>query len=275
MRMVFVYMIVSNFMGKPPQRAVPPAAGDSGAVGAAAGVNQGSGASGAGGHVAHAPSPPLTPLINAWPPRQLMDLRVYVTENEEFSDFSDSTALVWQETSLGYGRDEALQSTRVRNVSLTPSRRVLHNQTLLWAHIYLSKAGSSPDPTAREHRPLCTASSHHPLIRVVRRKKPKATRNLLSGEPEEALSEAELAEREAAPEIEWIPHWKPAITISVVEDFTAYSPNSVPPQIRPALKVDTERSRYLPVLFINECAHMLSYPHHARSAPLSRHLRAF
>ena len=43
------------------------------------------------------------------------------------------------------------------------------NETELWAHIYLSKSGTSPNPAAREHQPLSTVSAHHPLVRIVRR----------------------------------------------------------------------------------------------------------
>lgn len=58
-----------------------------------------------------APTPtPAVPLTNAWPPRQSMDLRVYVTESPEFSSFGDTSALIWQEYALGYGRDEAMRS---------------------------------------------------------------------------------------------------------------------------------------------------------------------
>jgi len=128
----------------------------------------------------------------------------------------------------------------------------LRNETGLWAHIYLSKSEASPDPATREYRPLDAISAHHPLVKIVRRKIPKVTRNLLSGELKDNLTDAELADREAGPDYEWIPHWKPALMLSVVEDFTAYPPNQIPPQIRPALKIDVAARRYLPVLYINE-----------------------
>lgn len=252
-RMVLMYMVVSNFVGKP-SSAPPPQPADTAAVqggssGAAAVARRAAHGGGGQGDIVPSPPMPTSPIMNAWPQRQLMDLRVYVTEDAEFSAFDDASALVWHESSIGYGRDEAMQSTRERNITVSPSRRVLRNETSLWAHIFLSQSGTSPDPAARGHRPLSTVSAHHPLVRIVDRKKPKATRNLLSGED---LSEVELAEREMAPEIEFIPHWKPALTISIVEDFTAYPPNGVPPQIRPSLKVDVASSRYMPVLFINE-----------------------
>jgi len=211
---------------------------------------------GGGGSVPGAVVPPVAvpalPLHNAWSPRQQFDLRVYITEAQAFSSFDDASALVWEERALGYGRDDSLLSSRERNVTLRPSSSVLGNETGLWAHVYLSKVGAWPDPAASGYRPLDTASAHHPLVRVVKRKKPKAVRNLLSGEPKANQSTAESADSNAsAPDVEWVPHWKPALTISIVEDFTAYPPNGVPPQILPALRVP-EAGRYLPVIFINE-----------------------
>ena len=49
-----------------------------------------------------------------------------------------------------------------------------------------------------------------------------------------------------------MPHWKPALTISVVEDFTTYPENGIPPQIQPSLHLLHDSSTYLPVLFVNE-----------------------
>lgn len=262
MRMVVVYFVVTNVMGtgkgsrnaaQPPtveqQMQAAQVAGDMPsnpkAVGAAAGP----------GGVTTVPLP-TQPIFNAWRPREQMYLRVYLTESEEFSEYNDASKLVWEEVSMGYGREEALQSTRTKNITLRPSVRVLRNETNLWAHIFLSKMGTSPDPSAPQHAPLCVASVHHPLVRIVKRKKPKAVRNLLSGEPidekHQVLTDAEVAERDAAPEVEWVAHWKPALAISVVEDFTSYPPGSIPPQIRPSLVIDRHLNRYLPVLFINE-----------------------
>ena len=266
LRMVLMYMAVTHFMGRrgtsPPTTPAPsgpaplggaaplnPAAGEGTVLAARTAAGE--------GVVAAAPS---GPMLNAWPPRALFDLRVYVTESSEFSDFRrGASSLVWEETSLGYGREEAMRSTRQRNVSVAPSPRVLRNETGLWMHVYLSRAGTSPDPAAPGHRPLDTVSAHHPLVKIVRRKRPKATRNLLSGVPDENDAAAKLAaaaeldeEASSRPEIEWIPHWKPALTISIVEDFTAYPPGGVPPQIRPALRVDGASGRYWPVIFCNE-----------------------
>ena len=219
---------------------------------------------------------------NAFGPNQLMDLRVYVTESEQFSAFGDSSALVWEERSLGYSREDSASSTRELNITITPSKAVQRNETRLWAHVYLSKAGVSPDPSSRAYQALATASSHTPLIKIVQRKIKKATYNLLSGElgpeaaaeAEKALAKAdakaasssgalvqaesggamvEAGTDEPAPTIEWIPHFKPALTLNVVEDTSVYpSAAAIPPQVRGALDIDFASGRYYPVLYVNE-----------------------
>jgi hypothetical protein len=236
----------------------------------------------AAGAVRAAPAPAVR-LANAFAAGQLMDLRVYITESKEFADFSDTSKLVWEERSLGYSQDEAASSSRALNITLRPSPALQRNETGMWAHVFLSKAGVSPDPGSRTYDMLGTAVSHSSLVKIVRRKRPKVTRNLLSGEPGEssgasgaaatggvgagpaadggqdstAVAKAEGGEAaagdEAAPDVEWIPHWKPALTISVVEDPSVYpSAASIPPQVATSLVIHSDAGRYMPVIYINE-----------------------
>ena len=112
-------------------------------------------------------------------------------------------------------------------------------------------AGTSPDPLSNGYDMLRTTSAHHSLIKIVKKKKAKAMRNLLSGEFEnEAVAAA--ATDTAAPDIDWVPYWQPALTVQAVEDFTAYQANGVPAQVLPSLTIDRARGKYVPVLFINE-----------------------
>jgi hypothetical protein len=212
-------------------------------------------AAGRSGTPAAVPPAPAVKLSNAWAAQQSMDLRVYVTEQETFRDFGDREALVWQEHHLTYSRQD--DSARALNLTLSPSARVQRNESALWAHIYVSRAGTSPDPAAPEHDPLGTASAHHPLVKILKRKRPKATRNLLSLSGEQTAGQEAApplgGEGEDTPAVEWLPHWKPTLTISIVEDFTVYpSLAAVPPQVRPALSVNSERGHYLPVIYVNE-----------------------
>ena len=220
---------------------------------------------------------PPTPLANAFNPGQLMDLRMYISETQEFSAFSDTTKLIWQERSMAYSRDEAAASTRALNITINPSKAVQRNESGMWAHIYVSKAGMSPDPSSHTYDLLGTAVAHAPLIKVVKRKRPKMTRNLLSGEvhdpaPSGGGAKSSSGGKDAAgagdvatsslatenaedepPEVEWIPHWKPALTIQLVEDSSVYpSAAHVPVPMRPSLIMHPSQNRYMPVIYVNE-----------------------
>jgi len=83
-------------------------------------------------------------------------------------------------------------------------------------------------------------------------KKEKATKNLLTGEFKNNMTEAEVAARNSAAQDQWVPHFKPKLTISAVEDYTVYREGQIPPQILPSLQLLPESNAYLPVLFMNE-----------------------
>ena len=53
------------------------------------------------------------------------------------------------------------------------------NRTGLWAHVYVNRAATSPDPASKRWKARSTAEAHTPLISYVPKKKVKATKNLL------------------------------------------------------------------------------------------------
>jgi len=202
-------------------------------------------------------SVPKMNIANAWTPRQLFDVRVYTSESKEFNSFDDKSALLWQEYGLTYHRDES--ADLARNFTIRPSLRMLRNETALWLHVYLTKAGDNPDPLSPGYDVLSTASAHHAVIKLVKRKVPEATRNLLMGGSDDDAGAADAdssssgssSEAEAG-STEIVPHWKPQLIMSIVEDFSVYPPGRVPPQVLPALTIVPERARYLPVVFMND-----------------------
>jgi len=197
--------------------------------------------------------PTMVKHANAWPREQLFDLRVYVTETAELARF-DEDKLVWYEPGLLYSSDGKRedQTTRNINVTIAASADVRANLTSLWAHIYVSRLGTSPDPSSKQWAPLGTSAKHHPLIKQIKRKKVKATKNLLSGEFKDNVSETEAADQNTGIESELVPHWKSELTINLVDDQTIY-PNaaSIPPQVKDSLQID-ESGPYMPVIFCNE-----------------------
>ena len=257
-RCVAIYVAINAFIGKRPSPTEPSFPGGADALAS----------NGVGGVVnpkesalQTAPSNkmaalPAVALANAFGPNQLLDFRVFITETESFTAFDSSEGLVWEELGLVYRFGES----RARNITLTPSQALLRNESRLWAHIYVSKAGLPSDPSKSS---LGTAVAHAPLVKIVQRKIKKATRNLLSGEPvepehpaspsQQQLTTTVAADGPSAGTVEWIPHWKPALTLNFVEDYTVYpSPQQIPPQIQNSLVLDPAAGKYMPVVYVNE-----------------------
>ena len=127
------------------------------------------------------------PHANAWRRQTLYELRVYVSEAEAFDAFDQPP--LWMQKGLIYPAAATQPAARSGSVSVPASAAVRRNASSLWAHVYASVAGSSPDPSAPNYRPLAVAQAHHPLVRYVARSRVRATKHLLSGEFKDNVSE--------------------------------------------------------------------------------------
>ena len=213
-------------------------------------------------------------LENAWQREQSMDLCVYVTETPTFASFGDDSALVWSQLGLAYTREPAEAATRSVNVTRRTSAALRANISALYAHVYVSRTGTSPDPSSSAYAAMGTVSRSHCLLTYQKPKVVKATKNLITGaaaaEPAAAAAAAEpaaagsLALAPAAAEVggalatldassRLVPHWTPTLSLSVVEDFTVYKGlRSIPPQVLPHLVYDADLGTYQPVLYVND-----------------------
>lgn len=82
---------------------------------------------------------------------------------------------------------------------------------------------------------LCGAA----IVVYAPRPKRKEGVNLLSGEAAEKRPEEELAAGEGPPE--WIGFYKPNVTITMVDDFTAYPADKVPDHVScPVMSLEPE-----------------------------------
>ena len=171
----------------------------------AGGMQPGGGAVDAGSRLGGHPGP----HGNAFRHEDLVDLAVYVSDSAAFSAFDDASALVWRETGLLYSSGNPHLSTRALNVSVPPRYlpQLRANTSSLWAHVYISRAATSPDPSSKRWRRLSTAEAHTPLVSYVPRAIVKATKNLLSGEFKDNVDTAAAQELNANPS-ELTPHWK-------------------------------------------------------------------
>ncbi|KAJ8256399.1 hypothetical protein COCON_G00185510 [Conger conger] len=195
---------------------------------------------------------PRVPSRNLFPKDTLMDLYVYVTQNEQFSEFNDTDALYWYQRDLVYGdwvtgenQDGCYELYQEMDIPET----VLQNGSL-YIHVYFTKSGFHPDPKRKgEYRRLATVHASRMLNKYKRRKFQK-TKNLLTGETE---ADPEVIKRaESHGPVEVISHWHPNLTINMVDDHTAWVKGSVPPPLDQHVKFDAVSGDYYPIVYFND-----------------------
>ena len=195
---------------------------------------------------------------NAFAENQAFDVRVFVSSSPRFTAFNDTNALIWHESNFEYTQNFKAVEKEVE-VPLTDA--LLANGTL-FAHLYVTKAGASPDPRHGRFDRWATTSQVHQIVSYAARNEPIGLYNLLSGEP--APWEAELrrgaAEALAAgrPANEYIAYWKPKLHAQLLIDTEAYPLGSMPPLMENYLQAYRLVSghRYKPLVYINELTSM-------------------
>ncbi|XP_050720980.1 putative lipid scramblase CLPTM1 [Eriocheir sinensis] len=180
-----------------------------------------------------------------------LDLYVFKSESDTFSEFEDPSALVWMKEDLLYGDwtgGPSGDGTFSHSMTFPASER-LRNNGSMYVHVYIVRSGFSPDPEAGEAR----YSRRHTLYATQRlnkykRRRFKKTTNLITGEtsatPEEVLKAESLKE-------EITSHWHPNLTINLVHDFTQWSRGAVPPPLDEFVEFTPAGDRYKPITFLN------------------------
>lgn len=186
-----------------------------------------------------------------------LDMWLYLSEKEKFKDFGDEDALVWHETNIPYAVWEQ-SSTRSLSLKYYPSEAVKHNGSL-YAHVFFARSGYPPDPNDPEYEPLSAFSRTHSVVAFLPKSKSGKKKSLLGSskdsEGEESVAElkddTQVEAKDVGP-VEWISYWKPNITINLVDDFTRYPHNNVPPNIAGYLNIEPTTANYFPTIFFNE-----------------------
>uniref|UniRef100_A0A8C8IAC6 Cleft lip and palate transmembrane protein 1 n=1 Tax=Oncorhynchus tshawytscha TaxID=74940 RepID=A0A8C8IAC6_ONCTS len=191
---------------------------------------------------------PHLPSRNLFPKESLMDLYVYISQDEVFSDFNDTQSLFWFHRDLVYGDwntgedgDGCYEEQEGEKVQMNGS---------LYIHVYFTKTGFHPDPKRKgQYRRLATVHATRMLNKFKRRKFVK-TKNLLTGETE---TDPEMIKRaESHGPVEIISHWHPNLTINMVDDHTAWVKGSVPPPLDQHVKFDAVSGDYYPIVYFND-----------------------
>ncbi|KAH7284754.1 hypothetical protein KP509_34G069100 [Ceratopteris richardii] len=182
---------------------------------------------------------------------------LYLSEEPSFTDFSNEKALFWHETNFPYAT-WGPNAIRHHHIVYDPSKILSQNATI-YAHTFFSRSGYTPDPNDPEYDPWSFSKSHE-IVKYLPKPKVDKRKSLLGGGNDDqssldllATSETDINEEDVAPV--FVPYWKPNITINLVEDFSRYSRNALPPHIADGnnkLIIDHRTGNYFPMIFYNE-----------------------
>ncbi|KAJ0977242.1 hypothetical protein J5N97_012716 [Dioscorea zingiberensis] len=202
------------------------------------------------------PSEPSVPISNLFQKGEPLDMWVYYSEHEKFTDFGNEDALVWHETNIPYAVWGPAGS-RTHSLKYFPSEAVKHNGSL-YAHVFFARSGYPPDPNDPEYQQLSAFGRTHPIVMYLPKSKDDKKRSLLGNSKDSAEKQSpevkddmQVESKEEGP-VEWISYWKPNITINFVDDFTRYPHNAIPPNVAGYLNVDPTTGNYYPTIYFNE-----------------------
>uniref|UniRef100_A0A3Q3WVD0 CLPTM1 regulator of GABA type A receptor forward trafficking n=1 Tax=Mola mola TaxID=94237 RepID=A0A3Q3WVD0_MOLML len=195
---------------------------------------------------------PKVPSRNLFLKDTLMDLYVYVSQEEVFSDFNNTKDLFWFHRDMVYGdwtTGENGDGCYEHYKEMEIPEKVQQNGSL-YMHVYFTKSGFYPDPKRKgQYRRLATV--HATRLNKFKRRKFLKTKNLLTGETEADPEMIKSQRAESHGPVEIISHWHPNLTINMVDDHTAWVKGSVPPPLD-QVKFDAVSGDYYPIVYFND-----------------------
>lgn len=192
------------------------------------------------------------PAINYFPNSTLMDLYVFLSEDELFTDFDNPKALIWEKHDLVYGdwtSGTFGDGSYVIETKFSPSEK-LRNNGSIYLHCYVVKDGKlMPQKQRSETFSGFGVAYGRKQLNKYKRVKFTRTQNLLTGEA--ALSPEEIEQAEKTNQA-IISHWHPNITINLVTDQTNWVKGSVPPPLNEYIEFSPTGNLYKPVVYLND-----------------------
>ncbi|KAF3787570.1 Cleft lip and palate transmembrane protein [Nymphaea thermarum] len=202
------------------------------------------------------PAEPSQLMSNLFSRGEPLDMWLYLSEHQKFNDFGNESALVWHETNIPYAV-WGPQSSRSYSLKYSPSEALKHNGSL-YAHVFFARSGYPADPNDPEYQPLYAFGRTHPVVMYLPKSKADKKRSLLSDSKNNEKDEfSQVSEKNAVTDEdsgppEWVPYWKPNITINLVDDFNRYPHNAIPPNIAGYINIEPSTMSYYPTLYFNE-----------------------
>ncbi|KAL3528131.1 hypothetical protein ACH5RR_012787 [Cinchona calisaya] len=203
------------------------------------------------------PNQPSSQISNLFHKAEPLDMWFYLSEQEKFNDFSSEGALVWHETNIPYAV-WGPESTRRLSLKYYPAEALKHNGSI-YAHVFFARSGFPPDASDPEYQAFAAFGNTYPVMTYLPKSKENKKKSLLGNSKDSDVAETQpkvveddqVDSKEDEP-VEWISYWKPNITINLVDDFTRYQQNAIPPNIAPYLKIEPSTGNYYPTVFFNE-----------------------
>ncbi|KDQ17339.1 hypothetical protein BOTBODRAFT_105998, partial [Botryobasidium botryosum FD-172 SS1] len=207
-----------------------------------------------------------------WPLGTNLSFHVHVSTLSSGSDVFDYRrrgiaeklpSFVWDDIVYGDWKFE-----NEKDVVLDIPSSVHQNASALWAHIFITANGSTPDPYSVHYNP---ANVHHVekrLTKYMPRRKIRKEKSLLSSDESDVQETEEVVDvTHSYPEIPkdglLLQYWHPNLTLGLVSDATAvpYTQLTVPlfkhVHLEPSLRDATGQIGYhYPILFPNEFWHL-------------------
>lgn len=199
---------------------------------------------------------PSVQMSNLFHKGEPLDMWFYLSEREYFDDFGNESALIWHETNIPYAV-WGPESTRRLSIQYDLSEDLKHNGSL-FAHIFFARSGFPPDPSDPLYQASAAFGRIYSVVKYLPKSKEDKKKSLLGNSKDSHMTDTEplvpedrVDGKDDVP-VEWVSYWKPNITLNLVDDFTRYQKNSVPPNIAPYLNVDPQTGNYYPTVFFNE-----------------------
>uniref|UniRef100_A0A1I7X2U2 Cleft lip and palate associated transmembrane protein 1 n=1 Tax=Heterorhabditis bacteriophora TaxID=37862 RepID=A0A1I7X2U2_HETBA len=193
------------------------------------------------------------PSRNLFSPGEIFDIYLYLDESEQrFTNFEHGY-LFWQEFGIRYGDwtgGPKKDGIFVFHKTIPTPDVLLRNQSI-FLHVFVTKAGNSPNPKDRSHikREVISFVIYDVRrLNTFKKKHYKKTANLLTGKSEQSDEDLKKAEQMT---FEVLNFWHPNITINLVDDQTQWTKGSLPSPLDEAIKFDSVGGFYMPILFFN------------------------
>merc|ERR1712226_663038 len=197
------------------------------------------------------PAPQTASSFNVYQKDLKMDMYVYLSEDEFFTDFDNKKALFWLEEELSYGDwiggDNKDGSFEMAGKIETPEN-VMNNGTL-FLHAYFVEAGMSPNPKDKDNYNRLMTVHRTKQLNKYKKRKFHTTTNLLTGTTD---VDPDLVRLPNETTVEVLSHWHPNLTINLVDDQTPWMRGAVPAPLDDYIEFIPGQNNYYPILYLND-----------------------